>query len=201
MAFQYLPGATAVGIVARDGVILASEKRLSYGGYILSRRAKKIFRIAERIGFACAGLISDMQSLADLIKAEAKILELELGRPVTVRSAAKLTSNILVYHRMYPLLTEIIVGGYDRDEGYSLYVLDPLGVVLPDNYTALGSGAEVAIGVIESGYKRGIGLTDARELAVRSVKAASMRDATSGDGVDLLIISENDVKEEFVPIF
>ncbi|MCS7112536.1 MAG: proteasome subunit beta [Nitrososphaerota archaeon] len=201
MAFQYLPGATAVGIVARDGVILASEKRLSYGGYILSRRAKKIFRIAERIGFACAGLISDMQSLADLIKAEAKILELELGRPVTVRSAAKLTSNILVYHRMYPLLTEIIVGGYDRDEGYSLYVLDPLGVVLPDNYTALGSGAEVAIGVIESGYKRGIGLTDARELAVRSVKAASMRDATSGDGVDLLIISENDVKEEFIPIF
>ncbi|MEM2739335.1 MAG: proteasome subunit beta [Candidatus Bathyarchaeia archaeon] len=201
MAFQYLPGATAVGIVARDGVILASEKRLSYGGYILSRRAKKVFRIAERIGFACAGLVSDMQSLADLIKAEVKISELELGRPVTVRSAAKLTSNILMYHRMYPLLTEIIVGGYDRDEGYSLYVLDPLGVVLPDNYTALGSGAEVAIGVIESGYRRGIELTDARELAIRSVKAASMRDATSGDGVDLLIISENDVREEFIPIF
>jgi proteasome beta subunit len=201
MAFQYLPGATAVGIVARDGVILASEKRLSYGGYILSRRAKKVFRIADRIGFACAGLVSDMQSLADLIRAEIRILELELNRSASVRSAAKLTSNILIYHRMYPLLTEIVVGGYDRDEGYSLYVLDPLGVVLPDNYTALGSGAEVAIGVIESGYRRDIGLMDARELAIKSIKAASMRDATSGDGVDLLLISENDVKEEFVPVF
>ncbi|MEM2350712.1 MAG: proteasome subunit beta, partial [Candidatus Bathyarchaeia archaeon] len=194
-------GATAVGIVARDGVVLASEKRLSYGGYILSRRAKKVFRIAERIGFACAGLVSDMQSIADLIRAEVKILELELGRSATVRSAAKLTSNILIYHRMYPLLTEIIVGGYDREEGYSLYVLDPLGVVLPDNYTALGTGAEVAIGVIESGYTRDISLVDARELAIRSVKTASMRDATSGDGVDLLLISENDVREEFIPLF
>ncbi|MBS7642385.1 MAG: proteasome subunit beta [Candidatus Bathyarchaeia archaeon] len=201
MAFQYLTGATAVGIVARDGVVLASEKRLSYGGYILSRRAKKVFRIAERIGFACAGLVSDMQSIADLIRAEVKILELELGRSATVRSAAKLTSNILIYHRMYPLLTEIIVGGYDREEGYSLYVLDPLGVVLPDNYTALGTGAEVAIGVIESGYTRDISLVDARELAIRSVKTASMRDATSGDGVDLLLISENDVREEFIPLF
>lgn len=199
MTQLYIPGATALGIVAKDGVVLASEKRLSYGGYILSRKVKKVFRIADRIGFACAGLIADMQSLANLIKAEVKLRELELGGPITVRSAAKLTSSILAYRRLYPLLTEVVVGGYDH-EGYSLYILDPLGVVLQDEYAAVGSGAEVAIGILETGYRKELTLDEARNLAVKSVKAATLRDAASGDGVDLLMISEKDVREEFIPI-
>ena len=55
----FIPGATTIGLVYSDGVILASEKRVSYGSMIMSRTGKKVFRIADGVGAACAGLVSD----------------------------------------------------------------------------------------------------------------------------------------------
>jgi 20S proteasome alpha/beta subunit len=60
----WVPGATTVGVAVKDGVILASEKRVSYGYFISSKGGKKVFKITPEIGVACAGLVSDMQVLA-----------------------------------------------------------------------------------------------------------------------------------------
>ncbi|NIU82461.1 MAG: hypothetical protein GWN64_03050, partial [Candidatus Thorarchaeota archaeon] len=38
--YLFVPGATTVGVVCSDGVILASEKRVSYGSLVLSRVGK-----------------------------------------------------------------------------------------------------------------------------------------------------------------
>ncbi|MEM1558457.1 MAG: proteasome subunit beta, partial [Thermoproteota archaeon] len=117
-----IPGATTVGLVFKDGVILASEKRYTYGRYVLSKAVKKVFKVSDRIGVACAGLVSDMQSVVQLIAANMKLYELDTGRPCTVRALAKLTSQILFYRRLFPLLTQTLVGGVD-EEGASLYIL------------------------------------------------------------------------------
>jgi proteasome endopeptidase complex, beta component (EC 3.4.25.1). Threonine peptidase. MEROPS family T01A len=50
-----LPG-TAVGVKTRDGVMLASEKRVSYDGFILSRQARKVYPVTSRNGVAFAGV-------------------------------------------------------------------------------------------------------------------------------------------------
>ncbi|MEM1706286.1 MAG: proteasome subunit beta, partial [Thermosphaera sp.] len=50
-----LPG-TAIGVKTRDGVVLASEKRLTYDGFVLSRNVKKVFAITPRVGVGFAGL-------------------------------------------------------------------------------------------------------------------------------------------------
>ena len=196
---QYLtiPGATTVGLVCRDGVVLASEKRVSYGYYVMSRAGKKVFRITDRIGAACAGLVADMQILIREVGAWARLYEYEVGRPMSVRSAAKLMSNILFNSRLFPLITQTIVGGVD-DEGPVLYVLDPLGSVGPDKYAAVGSGAEIAMGVLEADYSDGLSVKEGRDLAVRSIRSAISRDAISGDGVDLLFITPERAEEESV---
>ena len=61
--YLWIPGATTIGMVCSDGVILASEKRVSYGYLIVSKGGKKVFKLTENIGAACAGLVSDMQIL------------------------------------------------------------------------------------------------------------------------------------------
>ena len=38
-----ITGATTVGIVCKDGVVLASEKRVSYGFTVLSKAGKKVY--------------------------------------------------------------------------------------------------------------------------------------------------------------
>ncbi|MEM2936750.1 MAG: archaeal proteasome endopeptidase complex subunit beta [Candidatus Bathyarchaeia archaeon] len=193
--YLYVPGATTVGVVCSDGVILASEKRVSYGSFVVSRVGKKVFKITDRIGAACAGLVSDMQVLVREVEAYANLFRLDAGRPIPVRSAAKVMSNLLFNRRLIPLLTQTIVGGLDED-GAALYVLDVLGSVLPDKFAAVGSGAEIATGVLEEGYKEDMTIQQAKELVVRTVKSAVSRDAMSGDGIDFLIITKNGIQEE-----
>jgi len=199
MQGQYItiPGATTVGIVCSDGVVLASEKRVSYGNFVLSRVGKKVFKISDHIGAACAGLVSDMQILIREVGFYANLFKLESGRPISVKAAAKVMSNLLFSSRLIPYITETIIGGVD-DEGPSVYVLDILGSTIPDKYAAVGSGAEIAIGVLEESYRENMTVEEGRELAIRAIKSAISRDAMSGDGIDLLIITKNGIREESI---
>jgi proteasome beta subunit len=193
--YAWVPGATTVGIVCADGVVLASEKRVTMGYFIMSRGGKKVFKITDQIGVACAGLVGDMQILAKEVEAQAKLFSMDVGRKISVKAAAKLMANILFNRRYAPLITQTIVGGLD-EEGATLYVLDVLGSLIPDKYAAVGSGTELAIGVIEEAYKESITVEEAKELVTRAIKSAVNRDAMSGDGIDFLIITKEGVTEE-----
>jgi proteasome beta subunit len=193
--YLWIPGATTIGVVCKDGVILASEKRVSYGYLIVSKGGKKVFQITDRIGAACAGLVSDMQILVREMDAYANLFSLDVGRSISVRSAAKLMSTLLFNRRLAPLITQTIVGGMD-DEGASLYVLDVLGSVIPDKYAVVGSGTEIAMGVLEEGYKDDLTMEEAKDLVIRSIKSAVSRDIMSGDGVDFLLITKDGIHEE-----
>jgi len=195
--YFFVPGATTIGVVCRDGVILASEKRVSYGTLIVSRVGKKVFKIADRMGAACAGLVSDMQILVREVEAYVNLYKLEVGRTISVRSAAKVISNILFSSRFFPMITQTIVGGID-DEGPSLYVLDVLGSVIPDKFAAVGSGAEISIGVLEEAYKDGVTTEEGKQLVTRAIKSAVSRDVMSGDGIDFLVITKDGIREESV---
>jgi len=191
----YIPGATTLGLVCSDGVILASEKRISYGYFVVSRTGKKVFKITDRIGMACAGLVSDMQTLVREVEAYTNLYRLDTGRPIGVKATAKLMSNILFNQRYYPLITQTVVGGMD-EEGASIYVLDVLGSLIPDKYAAVGTGAEIAYGVLEEGYKEKMTVKEGKDLLARAIKSAVSRDVTSGDGVDFLIITDKGIQEE-----
>ncbi|NWG10068.1 MAG: proteasome subunit beta [Nitrososphaerales archaeon] len=191
-----MPGATVVGLAFKDGVILGAEKRISYGTYVVSKSGRKVFKISDRVGAACAGMVADMQTLVREMQSLVKIRELEQRRPMPPNSVAKLMSVLLFERRYFPLITQVIIGGIA--EKPSIYVLDPLGSLIPDDYSSVGSGAEIAIGIIESGYSPNMDEKSAKELAMRSIKSAVQRDAASGDGVDLLIITKDGLKEESI---
>jgi proteasome beta subunit len=195
--YGWMPGATTVGVVFNGGVILASEKRVTYGYFIMSKGGKKVFKVTDRIGVACAGLVGDMQILAKEMEAQANLYSMDVGRKISVRSAAKLMANVLFNRRYAPLITQTIVGGLD-EEGASLYVLDVLGSLLPDKYAVVGSGTEIAIGVLEEGYKETLTAQQAKELVIRSIKSAISRDSMSGDGIDILIITKEGIAEESI---
>jgi len=193
--YMFIPGATTIGVTCQDGVILASEKRVSYGYLVMSRTGKKVFKVTDTIGAACAGLVSDMQILIREVEAYANLFKLDANRPMTVKSAAKVMSNLLFSRRLFPLITQTIIGGLD-EEGASLYVLDVLGSVIPDKYAAVGSGAEIALGVLEQGYKDDLTTKEAKDLVTRAIKSAVSRDTMSGDGVDFLYITKEGINEE-----
>jgi proteasome beta subunit len=198
MAFQFMPGATAVGISYINGVVLAAEKRVSFGNFVVNKNTKKTFPVTEKVGAACAGMIADMQVLVRQVTALAKIRRLETRRDVPPNSIAKLMSVIMFERRFFPLLTQVIVGGIDQKP--QIYTLDPLGSVLPDEYAAVGTGAEMALGIMDAEYKPNMTEEKARDLAIRAIKSSVQRDSSSGDGIDILMLTDNQPREQSLPI-
>ncbi len=194
MAFQFMPGATAVGISFDNGVVLASEKRVSYGNFVVNKNTKKTFHVTDHVGAACAGMIADMQILVRQVGALAKIRKLETRRNVAPNSVAKMMSVIMFERRFFPLLTQVIVGGIDTKP--EIYTLDPLGSVLPDDYAAVGTGAEMALGVMDTEYRANISEQTAKELAIKAIKSSIQRDSGSGDGIDILFVTRNPQRDE-----
>jgi proteasome beta subunit len=189
-----MPGATAVGITHQDGIILAAEKRISYGNFVVNKNTRKIFQITDQVASACAGMVADMQVLTRQVGALAKIRKLETRRDMATNSVAKLMSVIMFERRYFPLLTQVIVGGVQTTP--EIYTLDPLGSLLPDNYAAVGTGAEMALGVIDAEYKKNMTEETSKKLAIKAIKSSIQRDSASGDGIDVLTITKKGIEEE-----
>ncbi len=188
-----MPGATAVGITFEGGLVFVSEKRIAFGNFLVSKTTKKTFEITPKVGATCAGLVADMQILSLQIAALAKIRKMEIKRDVPPNSVAKMMSNMMYERRYFPLLTQVIVGGVvDKPV---LYTLDPLGSVLPDEYAAVGTGAEMALGVLDPQFKQNMTKDEAVDLAKKAVRSASLRDSASGDGLDIMVITQDGINE------
>jgi len=194
-----MPGATAVGITYNDGVLLAAEKRVSYGNFVVNKNTKKTFNVTDHVGAACAGMVADMQVLVRQVSALSKIRKLETRRNVEPNSVAKLMSVIMFERRYFPLLTQVVVGGVTTGKP-EIYTLDPLGSVLPDRYAAVGTGAEMALGVMDADFNENLDEEKATNLALKSIRSSIQRDSASGDGIDILIINKNGKSESSYPV-
>ena len=183
-------GTTTVGIVCKEGVVLAADRRATAGTMIAHKRTKKVFRIDDNLGLTTAGLVGDLQQLARYITAEAELYKLKRGVRMTVEAAATLTANILAGRRFYPYYVQLVIGGVDR-KGNHVYSLDLAGGSLPDKYVSTGSGSPYVYGVLEDHYKDDLGISEGADLAIRAVSVAMRRDAASGEGIDVAMITND----------
>ncbi|MEM4947724.1 MAG: archaeal proteasome endopeptidase complex subunit beta [Candidatus Jordarchaeales archaeon] len=190
-----MSGTTTVGIVCKDGVVLATESQATMGNIIASTSAPKIFKIADRIAVTISGSVADCQHVVDVLKANLALLKLELKRDVSVKAAARLASLILFQNRLFPYVSMLILGGVD-DTGPHIFTLDPLGSIIEeDKFGATGSGSVIAFGVLEDEYKEGITVDEAVALAERAIKAARSRDTASGGPIQIFKITKNSIEE------
>ncbi|MEW5761235.1 MAG: archaeal proteasome endopeptidase complex subunit beta [Candidatus Thermoplasmatota archaeon] len=193
MEIDVKKGTTTLGIVGKDGVVLAGERRATMGTIIAHKTTKKLFRIDENLGLAVAGLVGDAQLLARYLTAEAELYRLKRNKSMTVKAASTLLSNILVGRRMFPYWVQLVVGGID-DEGNHVYSLDPAGGSIADDYVTVGSGSLYVYGVLEDRYEKNSPVGELTDLAIRAMVSAMKRDTASGDGIDLAVITSKGFK-------
>ena len=190
-------GTTTVGIVCKDGIVLAADKRAT-AGFVVNKHTQKIHRITDRMAVTMAGLVSDAQLLVKLIRAEVKLKDLQTLRTSTVKETANLLAGMLYMNlrkmSMVPGIVAFLLGGNDH-EGSHLYDLGIDGSITEiEDYVSDGSGSVFAIGVLEALYKKGMTIEDGVKLATRAITAALQRDTATGNGIDVWIIDEKGIK-------
>ena len=197
-------GTTTVGIVCKDAVILAADRRATAGTLIVDKKAQKVHTIGDNMAVTIAGGVSDAQLLIKLLRAETKLKEIRTGHAPSIKEVANMLGGIIYANiRQFsaiPGITHFLLAGSDN-EGLHLYDLFPDGSVTKiDDYTTSGSGSVIAYGVLETQFNRELSVDDAIKLAVRSVNAALQRDSASGNGIDVVKITakgtEHVVSEE-----
>jgi len=190
-------GTTTVGMVCKDGVVLAAEKKSTLGYLVASKDSEKIIQVEDHVAITIAGYSGDAQALARYLRAELKLFSIQNGRKISVKGAAALLSNILQGGRWsyLPYMVQLILAGWDEGGG-GVFSLDALGSVEEERrFFSTGSGSPMALGVLEDGYRDGITAAEAEKLALRAISAAIERDIGSGGrGIDVAIITRDGVK-------
>lgn len=195
---QLKTGTTTVGIVCKDGIVLAADKRATAGNLIVDKKAKKIHEITNKLALTTAGTVSDVQLLIKVLKAELKLKTIRVNREANTREAANLLSN-MVYNNIrkfstIPGIAHFLFGGVDSS-GFHLYDLFPDGSLTKiEEFVSSGSGSVFVYGVMESQYKKGISTDEGIKLAVTAINAALQRDSASGNGIDVMVISDKGCK-------
>jgi proteasome beta subunit len=188
---ESMKGPTTLGIVFASGVILATEKRATMGNMIASKKAKKVYQVAERIGMTTAGGVGDAQQLARILTVECNLYQIRRSRAIAVGAAATLLSNYLNQNRYFPYYVQLLVGGVD-EHGPSVYSVDAMGgATKEEEIVATGSGSPMAYGVLEDRFRENMTEDEAIDLAVRSLKSAMKRDSASGEGIQVVVITKD----------
>jgi len=189
-----LKGTTTIGVVCKDGVILASDTRVTLGFFVAHKHGKKIYKIDDHLAMTIAGNVADAQRTVDILTANAQLYKLNTGRPMPVSSAARLVANLLFSARRRPLITQVLIGGID-DTGPHVFSLDPLGSLTEEKCVATGSGSPVAYGVLEDQFREGMTIEEALPVVAKAVDSAMKRDAASGDDFNIAIIDAKGFRE------
>ncbi len=183
--------------MCKDGIILAADKRVT-AGYVANKRFRKILRLADNIAVTVAGSVSEVQLLARLIQAELRLKDLQTKRITNVKEAANLLAGMVFSNfrrmSMMPAITGFLLGGKD-DEGFYAYEIGIDGSIMKvDEFTSDGSGSFFAIGVLEAEYKKDLSVDEGVRLATRAINAAIQRDTATGNGIDVVAITNAGVK-------
>ncbi len=180
-------GTTTLGLVCKDGIVMATEMRATMGNLIGHKTTQKLFRISDNMGLTVAGLVGDAQMLARWLSAEVKLYELKHGNQMSLKAASTLMANIMNGRRYMPFWVQLLLGGIDS-AGAHVYSLDAAGGSIPDKFQTTGSGSPFVYGVLEDRFKENMSVAEGKKLGVRALTAAMKRDSASGDGISMCVI-------------
>ena len=194
-------GTTTIGIVCKEGIVLAADKRASAGYRIANKKMDKVALVSDNMAITMAGLVSDAQLITKLARAEIRLKELRTHKQLKVKEVANMMGSILYANirrmSMVPGIVSFLLGGKDST-GFGLYELGVDGSVSSiDDFVSVGSGSDLALGVLEGLFKEGLTLKEGVELAKKAINSAVQRDMPTGDGIDIFVIDAQGARKVF----
>ena len=202
-------GTTILGIVCKDGIVMAADRQTTAGNVVMHKNKEKIIKINDYLVFSACGLAAASDRIKKILPAELKLKELRSRSRPTVKQAANLLASIIYFTIRQPSMVPdemgALIGGFNEDGTVELYTIDPAGSIkqIEDYDANFGSGMPYVLGLLERQYKKNISVDDGVKLAIESVKSSTQRDIGSGYGIDVYTITKDGIKkvveQEIVP--
>jgi proteasome beta subunit len=198
-----------VGIVCKDGVVMAADRRATAGNFVADKSASKIQPLSKYAIAAWTGGVADAQISTKILSAELRLKELKTKSRASITETANLVAMTFYKNirtpSMIPAIVGFLVAGYDEDGTSSLYSVWPSGDIIQvrEFDTNVSSGTPYILGLLERQYKKDLSIKEGVELAKECIKSSTQRDTGSGNGIDVFTITKDGIKhvvsEEIIP--
>jgi proteasome beta subunit len=198
-------GTLTLGLVCKDGLVVAADKKVTYGGSggvsYIAGTLTKIIPITDAMIATIAGTASDGVRVLQVAKAEIRLKELRTRTKASVEEVANLLSHMsyqgIRTPSMIPQIAHFLLAGYDEN-GLGLFDISPDGFLKKEEgYVASGSGIMQAHPILDSEYKKEITIEEGVKLASKCIKASMGRDPGVGAGMDIYVIKKGEIKQVF----
>ncbi len=193
-------GTTGVGIVYKDGVLLAADKKI-VTPLIVSSSFEKLFLIEDHIAIVYSGLVGDARALAEFARDFAEQHRLLYGEPVDVETLAKEIAKIKQIFTQYggirPFGVMFLIAGYD--ERPRLFETQPSGTLLEYYADAIGRKKYDVMSLLEKKWKKDMSLEDAEKLATEALKLSLDEGEKLTPERVVMVYIDEERKVKFVP--
>lgn len=163
-------GATAIGLVYDEGVILAATRSTEE---LKVRNPEKVFKVDDHIGIATSGLVADGRTLVDETRNEAQRYLMTYDEPIPMNVLSKFVADRCQHFTQYggvrPYGVSTIAGGV-KDGEPKVYQTDPSGTLNQYSAIAIGKGGDEAKEYLEDNFEHGLDEDSAVEMAVNALR-------------------------------
>lgn len=194
-------GTTILGIVCKDGIVMAADRQVTAGNIVMGKNERKVFPVNDYLLVGGTGIAADIRRVPKFLAAELKLKELRSKTRPSVKQGASLLANMsyngIRQPSMIPQQAGFLLGGFNEDGTVELYSIEPAGgVVLVEDYDAnFGSGMPYVLGLLERNWKKDLSLEKGVELAKEAIKSSTQRDLGSGFGIDVFTITREGIRK------
>ncbi|KAJ2615405.1 Proteasome subunit beta type-1 [Coemansia sp. RSA 1365] len=186
-------GTTIMAVKFDGGVVIGADSRTSTGAYVANRVTDKLTKVHDRIYCCRSGSAADTQAVADIVKYYLDLYTAQHDEPPTVKVAASLFQEIC-YQNKNSLSAGIIVGGWDKQNGASVYNVPLGGSIHKEEYSIGGSGSTYIYGYCDKTFRPGMSKDECLEFVKNAVSLAMTRDGSSGGVIRTAVITEDGVE-------
>ncbi|MFH0711105.1 MAG: archaeal proteasome endopeptidase complex subunit alpha [Candidatus Aenigmatarchaeota archaeon] len=183
-------GSTCLGIVFKDGVLLATIRPST--ALMVGASVEKIFQIDDHLGAVASGYLADARVLANQARVKAQIHKITYEEPVDVWGITKVIGDKMQVSTLYaglrPFGVSFLIGGVDR-LGPHLLETDPSGMLYEWKANALGRGAAVANKIFKQKWKEGLTEKEAIEIALDVIQKTEKE--KKPEAIDIAIIDKS----------
>ncbi|MCL5429979.1 MAG: archaeal proteasome endopeptidase complex subunit alpha [Candidatus Marsarchaeota archaeon] len=182
-------GATSVGIVAEDGVVLIAHKNLTEPLAVPST-VQKIFKIDANIGATYSGFVSDGLRLVNIMRQRTQTHRMVYDETESIETIAREVAEEMQITTQYggirPYGISLLIGGFDKVP--KLYEIDAAGSFLGYKADAIGSGKAAAQEMLTKEYKDEMTSEQAAKLGITVIKKVTDQ-RINAENIDISIVT------------
>lgn len=162
---------TCVGILAKDGIVMAAERKVVSKLLAPSKTSEKTYRLYENASCVVAGLTADANLLINHARVSAQRYLYKYGDEIPLEQLVKEVCNYKQAYTQFgglrPFGVSFLFTGWDEHHGFQLYHSDPSGNYGGWKATAIGANNQAGKSLLKSDYEEGASVEACLKLAVK----------------------------------